>query len=177
MIVSAILLIILFYPMKFSVLYDDELKIDLYIFSVIKIPINYHPLIKKYVTQRIDRSFDFSELYENTMKVLNSHELLLEYAAHSKIKKLEWYSDIPLEIPVVGFYMYESYTIFQSYILTKIDNTFKKIELTKIDSNVNPFSSKLRIYVDIDISTNLFNSIFVSLKNIKKLPILLKRVS
>lgn len=174
---ASIAILVIFYPIKVKIIYDKEIFVSLIVFNLIRIPINFKKYLNFFVTQRIDRSFDFSELVENTHKVLNSQEILVDIANHSSIEEFKWYTDIPLEFPILGIYMYDGYHIFQSYIISWIGTKFKSVKDLKVDSNMSYVRDDIKIYISTIISTSPFWLLFILIKYINKLPIIRKRVS
>lgn len=174
---ASIAVLVIFYPIKVKIIYDKDILVSLILFNLIRIPLNYKRYINKFVTQKIDRSFDFSELIENTHKVLDSQEILFDIANHSSIEEFEWYTDIPLEFPLLGIYMYDGYHIFQSYIISWIETKFKSVNDLKVDSNMSYVRDDIKIYFSTIISTSPFWLLFIFIKYINKLPIIKKRVS
>lgn len=173
-VILILIIALLFFPVKYKVILDKELKMYFTIFFILKINLNYIIVANKFITQRIKRSASFSEIMENTMKVINSRYIIYDFLKLSTLSRFH----LSLQLPIDKFeyhpYLYTTLSSGKEFIKYWIDNRFKNSYDTKI-SFTETSENDINVYFHSIVSTRLVNIIFIALKYFKKIPILLKR--
>jgi hypothetical protein len=145
-------------------------------FGFIRIPVNIHRIFFMITTRSADetREFNLAEFIENLKKFRSTASIYNNLAHKAIIKHFYWYTSIPLGTPL-GLSLLPIYAILQGYVQDILYDNFKKVYDVDIDTKYNCINDDTFIYLDCIIKINLAKIISVSVKYIKKMPLLIKR--
>lgn len=172
-------ILIFFFPWYITFYTENELKCYLIVFGFIRVPINLRRIVKNFSTRNNgeDRDFNIMEIVENYKKMLSAVPIYHDLLKKAKIKHIYWYTAIPMENPLLGLSMLPMYSIAQTYLVDSLYDNFKEVKDIDVDTKYNYLDNQIFIYFDCIIKINLAKIISVSVKYIRKIPLLIKRIS
>ncbi|GEM_PF-1154388 len=171
-------ILIFFFPWYIIIYTDQKLKCYLVMFGFVRVPISLSRILSNFVSRKTDedkREIHVMEIIENYKKYLSVRPIYQDLFKKATIKHLYWYTALPMDNPVLGLSFLPLVTIIQQYILGSLHNQFKKVNDVDIDTKYNFIDDQIFIYFDCIIRLNLAKIISVSIKYIRKIPVLLKR--
>lgn len=177
--VGSLLTLLLFYPIYYNFYTEDTIKCQVIIYGFIRINLNINQFAKYFANRdkkNDNDEFSVIEIVENYKKYLSTKPFIIDFLKSSTIKHFYWYTALPIE-NVIGLSLLPIYSIAQGIVSEIILENFKKVEDVDIDTKYNYVDNNIFIYLDCIIKTNLGKIIIVSFKYIRKIPLMLKRVS